>query len=117
MIGLFVIGVFILGAALGMIVGQAISICILGSTNLSIVVPLAIVGGIATMILNKSMIIIATSFIGAYLIIFSIDKFIVMPDKIFRFQQFKVRRKSRGNRYILSYRVYLLLQILDSITA
>ncbi|HUL01499.1 MAG TPA: DUF4203 domain-containing protein [Nitrospirota bacterium] len=101
MIGLFDFGVFILGAVLGFIVGQAISTCILGSANPSIVVALAIAGGIAALIMNKSMIIISTSFIGAYLIVFSIGKFIGMPKKIFSFQQFNVLREPGGQFFVM----------------
>jgi hypothetical protein len=101
MIGLIVFGVFILGAVLGLIVGEAISTCILGSTNPIIVVPLIIIGGIATLIMNKSMIIISTSFIGAYLIIFALDNFIAMPNKIFRFEKFHVLRGASGQFFVL----------------
>ena len=92
---------FILGAVLGFIVGEAISVSILGSANPMIVVPLVIVGGIATIIMYKSMIIISTSFIGAYLIVFSIGKFIGMPNTIFRFQQFNGLRESGGQFFVM----------------
>ena len=101
MIGLFVFGVFILGAVLGYIVGEAISISILGSANPMIVVPLVIVGGIATIVVYRTMIIISTSFIGAYLIVFSIGKFIGMPNTIFRFQQFNGLRNSGGQFVVM----------------
>jgi Domain of unknown function (DUF4203) len=96
MIGLFVFGVFTLGAALGLIVGEAVSISILGLANPMIVVPFVIVGGIAAVIMTKSMVIISTSFIGAYLIVFSIGMFIGMPNTIFRFHQFNGPRSSGG---------------------
>ena len=52
---------------------------------------------------NKSMIIISTSFIGAYLIVFSIGKFIGMPKKVFSFQQFNVLREPGGQFFVLLF--------------
>ena len=88
MIVFFVFGLFILGAALGFLIGGAISASILGTAYPAIAIPLAIVGGFVTISKHKSMIIIATSFIGAYLIVFSVGKLIGMPNTIFGFQQF-----------------------------
>lgn len=101
MIGLFVFGVFILGAVLGFTVGEDISAIILGSVNPIIVVPLVIIGGIAMIIMLRSMIIISTFFIGAYLIVFSIGKFIGIKNTIVRFHHFNVLRESGGQFYIL----------------
>ncbi len=101
MIGFFVFGVFILGAVLGLIVGEDISAIILGSVNPLIVVPLVILGGIATIIMYRSMIIISTSFIGAYLMVFSIGKLTGMPNTIFRFHHFNGLRESSGHFFIM----------------
>ena len=101
MIGLFVVGLFILGAALGLLVGGAISASIYGSPHPIIMVSLALVGGIATIIMSKSMIIISTSFTGAYLIVFSVGKFLGMPNTIFRFWQFNGLRESGGQSLVM----------------
>jgi len=97
----FVFGLFILGAALGFLIGGAISASILGSAYPAIAIPLAIVGGFVTISKHKSVIIISTSFIGAYLIVFSVGKFIGMPDTIFRFQQFHGLRDSGGQFFVM----------------
>jgi Domain of unknown function (DUF4203) len=101
MVGFFVFGVFILGAILGLITGQDISTIILGSVNPLIVIPLVIIGGIAAIIMYKSMIIISTSFIGAYLIGFSIGKFIGLQNTIFRFHHFNGLRETGGQSLIM----------------
>ncbi len=96
MIVFFVFGLFILGAALGYLLGGAITAAILGSAYPVIAIPLAIVGGFVTISKHKSMIILSTSFIGAYLIVFSVGKFIGMPNTIFGFQQFHGLRDMGG---------------------
>jgi len=101
MIGLFVFGVFILGAVLGFIVGEAVSISIFGVANPMVVIPFIIVGGIATIIMYKNMIIISTSFIGAYLIVFSIGEFIGMSNTMFRFHQFNGSREFGGQFFVI----------------
>jgi hypothetical protein len=114
MLGLFVFGVFILGATLGLMLGEAVSLGIFGSAHLIIMVPIAIVGGIATIIMRKSMIIISTSFIGAYLISFSVGKLIGMPNIIFRFQRFNEIRKF-GSQFFVMLLFYILLGIAGTI--
>ncbi len=101
MIGLFFLGLFILGTALGLLVGGAMSACIFGSADPIIIVPLAIVGGIATIILSKSMIIISTSFTGAYLIVFSVGNFIGMPNIISLFRRTNGLREYGGQFFIM----------------
>jgi hypothetical protein len=101
MIGCFVFGLFILGVALGLLVGGAISASIYGSPRPMILVPLAIVGGIATIVMSRSMIIISTSFTGAYLIVFSIGRFIGMPNTLFKFQQPHGLRESGGQFFVM----------------
>ncbi len=102
MLGLFVFGVFILGAVLGIILWEFIGIGFIGMTHLSIVIPTAIVGGIAAVIMRKNMIIISTSFIGAYLIAFSIGRFTGMPNKVFRFHQFNELREFGSQFFVMS---------------
>ena len=101
MIVFFVFGLFILGAALGYLLGGAITAAILGSAYPVIAIPLAIVGGFVTISKHKSMIIISTSFIGAYLIVFSVGKFIGMPNTIFGFQQFHGLRDIGGQFFVM----------------
>jgi hypothetical protein len=101
MIVFFVFGLFILGAALGYLIGGAITAAILGSAYPIIAIPLAIVGGFVTISKHKSMIIISTSFIGAYLIVFSVGKFIGMPNTIFGFQQFHGLRDIGGQFFVM----------------
>ena len=101
MIVFFVFGLFILGAALGFLIGGAISASILGSAYLAIVIPLAIVGGFVTISKHKSVIIISTSLIGAYLIVFSVGKFIGIPNTIFRFQQSNELREFGGQFFVM----------------
>jgi hypothetical protein len=101
MIVFFVFGLFVLGAALGFLIGGAISASILGSAYPAIAIPLAIVGGFVTISKHKSVIIISTSFIGAYLIVFSIGKFIGMSNTIFGFQQFHGLRDSGGQFFVM----------------
>jgi hypothetical protein len=101
MIGCFVFGLFVLGVALGLLVGGAVSTGIYGSPHPVIMVSLAIVGGIATIVMSRSMIIIATSFTGAYLIVFSIGKFIGMANTPFRFQQPHGLRESGGQFFVI----------------
>jgi asparagine N-glycosylation enzyme membrane subunit Stt3 len=110
MIGLFIFGVFILGAVLGFIVGEAVSISIFGLANPMIVVPFVIVGGIAAVIMTKSMVIISTSFIGAYLIVFSTGKFIGMQSTIFRFHEFNGPRELGGQFFVILL-FYIILGI------
>ena len=101
MIVFFVFGLFILGAALGYLLGGAITAAILGSAYPVIAIPLAIVGGFVTISKHKSMIIISTSFIGAYLIVFSVGKFIGMPNTLFGFQQFHGLRDIGGQFFVM----------------
>ena len=101
MIGLFAFGLFILGVALGLLVGGAISASFLGTAYPAIAIPLAIVGGFVTISKHKSMIIISTSFIGAYLIVVSVGKFIGMPNALFGFQQFHGLRDVGGQFFVM----------------
>jgi hypothetical protein len=101
MIVFFVFGLFILGAALGFLIGGAISASILGSAYPAIAISLAIVGGFVTISKHTSVIIIATSFIGAYLIVFSVGKFIGMPNTIFGFQQSNELREFGGQFFVM----------------
>ncbi len=101
MIVFFVFGLFILGAALGFLIGGAISAGILGTAYPAIAIPLAIVGGFVTISKHKSMIIISTSFIGAYLIVVSVGKFIGMPNTLFEFQQFHGLRDVGGQFFVM----------------
>jgi uncharacterized protein DUF4203 len=110
MIVFFVLGLFILGATLGILVGGAISASIFGYAHPIILVPLAIVGGIATIFMSKSMIIISTSLIGAYFIIFSVGNFIGMLNTISIFRQSNKLREYGGQ-----FLVMLLLCILVGI--
>jgi hypothetical protein len=114
MIGFFVFGVFVLGASLGLLIGEDISILILGSANPFIVVPLVIAGGLVTTIMYKSMIIISTSFIGAYLMVFSVGRLIGMPDTLFRFYQFNGLRGT-GDQFFITLLSCLLLGIVGMI--
>ena len=100
-IGFFVFGVFILGALLGLLIGQDISTIILGSVNPFIVISLVIIGGFAAIITYKGMIIISTSFIGAYLIVFSIGRLVGMQNAIVRFLHFNGLRESGGQFFIM----------------
>jgi len=100
-IGFFVFGVFILGAILGLLIGQDISTIMLGSVNLFIVISFVIIGGFAAILMYKGMIIISTSFIGAYLIVFSIGEFIGMQNSIFRFHHINGLRESGGQFLIM----------------
>ncbi len=110
MIGLFSFGLFVLGAVLGFIAGEALSRIIVGSVNPIIVVPIAIVGGVATIIMFKEMVIISTSFIGAYMTVSSIGSFLGMSNRIFGFHQFNRPRVSDGQFIIM-----LLLSIIVGI--
>ena len=109
MIGLFAFGLFILGVALGLLVGGAISASIYGSPHPIIMVPLAIVGGIATIVMSRTMIIISTSFTGAYLIVVSIGKFIGMPIALFRFQHHGLRES--GGQFLVMVLIWILVGI------
>jgi hypothetical protein len=110
MIGLFVFGLFILGAALGLLIGGAISASIYGSTHPIIMAPLAIAGGIAAIVLSRSMIIISTSFIGAYLIVFSTGRFIGMPNALFGFPQYHGLQESSG-QFLIMVLLWILVAI------
>ncbi len=101
MIGLLVFGLFVLGAALGLLVGGTMSASIYGSPHAIIMIPLAIAGGIAAIFMSRSMIIISTSFTGAYLIVLSIGKFIGMPIALFRFHQHHGLRESGGQFFVM----------------
>ncbi len=103
MIVLFVFGLFILGAALGLLIGGAVSASIYGSPHPIIMVPLAIAGGIAAIVLSRSMIIISTSFTGAYLIVFSIGRFIGMPNALFGFHQHHGLQEPGGQVFIMVF--------------
>jgi hypothetical protein len=111
MIVFFVFGLFILGAALGFLIGGAISALILGSANPAISIPLAIVGGFVTISKHKSVIIISTSLIGAYLIVFSVGKFIGIPNTLFEFQQFNGLREI-GGQFIVMLLICIFVGIL-----
>jgi Domain of unknown function (DUF4203) len=111
MIVFFVFGLFILCAALGFLIGGAISTLIIGSANPAISIPLAIVGGFVTISKHKSVIIISTSFIGAYLIVFSVGKFIGIPNTLFGFQQFNGLREI-GGQFIVMLLICILVGIL-----
>ncbi len=101
MIGLFPLGLFILGAVLGLIVGEAISRSILGSINPIIVLSLVMVGGVAAIVMFEEMIIISTSFVGAYIIVISVGKFIGMPNTLFGFHKFDSSRESDGQFFVM----------------
>jgi hypothetical protein len=101
MIVFFVFGVFILGVLLGLLIGENVSTLILGTANPFIIVAFIIAGGLATIIMYKSMIIISTSFLGAYLMVFSAGQLLGLPNTLFRLHEFTEGGKPGGQFLIM----------------
>jgi hypothetical protein len=76
MSALYFIGIFLIGAFLGGVMGTALFAVAKSSPNLSVLFILAVIAGVITLIFQKSMIIISTGFGGAWSMVIGIAYFI-----------------------------------------
>ena len=84
---LYFVGIFALGAILGVIIGTLISSIIGGALQLVLQAILAIIGGIAALIFQKFMIILATAFSGSWSIVTGLYYFITGDLNFYRIFQ------------------------------
>ncbi|UCD85414.1 MAG: TMEM198/TM7SF3 family protein [Deltaproteobacteria bacterium] len=112
MVTLYFIGIFLLGVGFGSLLGILLTAGAGGGLELAVLFVLAILGGVATIIFQKLMITISTSFGGSWGIVSGIFHFIGWDFDPMQFFSNPIGMKYMGAQYYIMFLCWLVLGVL-----
>ncbi len=98
MFALYIVGVFIIGAALGVLTAFSATAYLNETPDHAIIIIAAVIGGIVSIILKRFMIILATSLSGAWVVVTGLSYYVktnfdpFQPDSVFRLGEDEIYR-------------------------